>query len=129
MQLLKRLLVIILVVALVAIPINDLVRFLGAFYSLDNVTRAAALTAAEQAKRSRADRTGPGTAAVEYAAARGVHVSGYDQDQSKVTVWTDAPVPGTLAWGPLTAAFARKPFKQWWASPPLIRAKAEALIL
>ena len=129
MRMVKRLLVIALVVALIAIPINDVVRFLGAFYNLDNVTRAASQVAADQARRSGGDTTGPGTAAVGYAQANGVHVYGYDQSQSKVTVWTDAPVHGTLAWGALMAALARRPLTEWWTVPPTIRSRAEALIL
>jgi hypothetical protein len=129
MEMLKRVLIIILVVAAIAIPINDVTRFLGAFYSLDNVTREASQVAAEQARRSGGDRTGPGTAAVQYAAAKGVKVYGYDQNQGKVTVWAEAPVKDTFAWGPLMAALAGKPFGRWWSTPVMIRSKAEALVL
>jgi hypothetical protein len=125
---LKRLLVIALVVLVIAIPVNDFARFLMTFYSLDTVTRAAAQAAADQAKRQ-ASRDVAGAAAVRYAQANGVHVYGYDQTQSNVTVWTDAPVPGTLAWGAIVAAMARKPFGEWWKTPPTIQGKAEALLL
>jgi hypothetical protein len=129
MQLLKRVLVIALVVAVIAIPINDVVRYLGSFYNLDNVTRAASQVAAERAMRPGGDRTAAGTAAVRYGAANGVRIYGYDQDQAKVTVWAEAPVRGTFAWGPLMAALARKPFAQWWTTPVMIRSRAEALLL
>jgi hypothetical protein len=129
MQLVKRLLIIALVVALIAIPINDLVRYLTAFYNLDNVTRAASQVASDKAKASGGDKTGPGTAAVAYCAANGVRLYGYDQDQSRAMVWTETSVPGTIAWGPLVAALAGKPFREWFKTAPVIRSKAEALIL
>ena len=129
MQLIKRVLIIALVVALIAIPINDVVRYLGAFYNLDNVTRQSAQAAAESAKSSGGDTRGPGMAAVEYAAARGVHVYGYEQVQGTVTVWTDMKVTGTLAWGPIAAAMAGVPFKDWLKTPPTIKSKAEAFAL
>ncbi len=122
----KRLIVIALVVAVIAIAVNDTARYLMAYYGVDEVTRASAATAAQLARSSNGDRNGPGLAAENYATEHGVHVNGYDQANGVVTVWTDAPVTGTIAYGALVNAMSGVPFKDWWKKMPRISGKASA---
>ncbi len=126
MRMLKRLLVIALVVAVIAIPINDGVRYLMAFYSVDDVTRGASEQAAGLVHSSGGDRNGPGLAAVNYARDRGVTVTNYDQQNGVVTVWTAAPVNGTIVYGAIVNATSGVPFRDWWKKAPLVKAKATA---
>jgi hypothetical protein len=116
------------VVAIVAVPVNDAGRYVSAFYNLDTVTRDTAVQAGQAAHYSRNDSSGPGAAAVAYAAQHGVTVDGYDQTSDVVVVTTWIQVPGTWVAGPVMAAFAHKPLSQWWTTPLVIHARAQSQI-
>jgi hypothetical protein len=128
MRVLKRILTIVLVVAIVAIPINDLGRYLTAYHNVDTVTRDAAGQAASQA-RHLGNRDATAAVAVRYAQARGVTIKYYDQTVDRIILTTTIAVPGTWVWGPVVAASQRVPFSQWWSTPLVIETKAESLIL
>jgi len=128
MSVLKRLIRILVVVAIVAVLVNDAGRYISAFYSLDTVTRDTAVQAAQAAHNSRNDPSGPAAAAVAYAAQHGVTIDGYDQTSDAVVVTTWIPIPGTWVVGPVTAAFARKPLSQWWTVPLVIHSRAQSQI-
>ena len=124
----KRILTIVLVVAVVAIPINDFGRYLSAYYSLDNVSRDAASAAASRA-RQLDNHDATAAVAVQYAQAHGVTVKFYDQSLERITLTTTIAVPGTWVWGPLVAASKGAPYQQWWNIPLTIESKAESLIM
>jgi hypothetical protein len=124
----KRLVVAGLVVLVVATLINDIGKYLTAYYGLDSVTRATATWAASAAKRNLADTSASGLAAMAFAKQNDLEVYGFDQNNGRCTVWTRTDVTGTWAWGPVLAAMAGKPYSQWWSAPVPITAKADALI-
>ena len=64
--------------------------------------RSGSSRAGQEVRRTTRRRPGPRRSTTRRQ--NGVHVYGYDQAQGKVTVWTEAPVPGTLGWGPIAAA-------------------------
>jgi uncharacterized protein YpmB len=124
----KRIVIVVIVVLVVAAPINDIGKYLSAYYNLDTATREAATQAASAAKRNNADRNAGGLAAMGFAKENGIVVYGYDQSNGRCTVWTKSTVDGTWVWGPFLAATSSKPFSQWWKEPVPITAKADALI-
>jgi Flp pilus assembly protein TadG len=124
----KRIMVIALAVAIVAIPINDFGRYLNAYYNLDNVSRDAASAAAGQAHRL-GNRDATAAVAVRYAQSRGVTIKFYDQTLERITLTTTTSVPGTWVWGPFVAATKGAPFQQWWNIPLTIESKAQSLIM
>jgi hypothetical protein len=123
---LKRILTIALVVAIVAIPINDIGRYLSSYYNLDNISRDVAFQAASQARRV-TGRDALAAYAAQYALERGVTVKYFDMTIDKIDVTTTMAVPGTWVWGPVVAASKGLPWSQWWNTPLVIEAKAESL--
>jgi hypothetical protein len=125
----KRILQIALVVAIVATPINDVGRYLGGYYNLDNATRDIASQAGMRAKNPSSSRDQVAAFAAQFAQQKGITVKYFDQTVDKVTVWTTTTVPGTWVWGPAVAASQGVPFPKWWSTPLVIESKAESLIM
>jgi hypothetical protein len=118
----KKAIVVLLVLLVLATPINDVGRYLSATYTLDNATQTI-LDAAQTASRGHKPRNVGGGAAVSAASAQGVTLYGYDQNDVNITVWTEMPVTGTWVIGPYMAWKAGKPL----STPFLVKSQATGL--
>lgn len=105
----ERLLRILLVVVIIAVPVNEIGRYATAAYNLDVVTRDTAQEAAREVRTKNASRDAAGRVAVQYAAERGVTLYGYDQTDTEVRVWTQIEVRGSVLVGPYRALVAGAP--------------------
>lgn len=115
-----------LIVALIAIPINDFGRYLTSYYNLDNITREATAEAARSGGgNSREERA---RTAVAYAGPRGVTVKFVDLENDHIVVKTTMPVSGLLVWGPFVAATNGVPWQRWWTTPVIIQSSANSII-
>jgi len=108
----KKILVILFGVVLVAIVLNDGGRYLSAWNGLDVIAQQSAVAAAATQSRVRDDAA---NAAVMVAQPQGVTVYLYDQDDATVHVWVEMPVSGTWVLAPAAALFMEQP-----ANTPLI---------
>lgn len=89
----KKTLITILVVAVIATLVNDIGRYAKAQYDVGIVGTDTADTIALGSKLTGRDQNA--TAAATYASARGATVYMYDQDEQTVNVWVEMPVQGT----------------------------------
>lgn len=94
-----------LVLATAAVFVNDLGAYVNARRHLVEGTRDAATTAAGVG----AGRDTAARAAADEALKRGVEVYLYNQDGSRVEVWSRIPVEGTLVYGPIMSLVAGEP--------------------
>jgi hypothetical protein len=118
-----------LVIALIVIPVYDAGVLLSSWYGLDQTTRDAAVQASEVGKGG--ERDVGYRAAADYAAQRGAEVYGYDQDQSKVYIWTRMPIGHTIVAGPVWVLYQRTVAWNWkrpidLRAPILITSRATA---
>ena len=123
MDLVRKLLSIVIPVAIAAILLNDGGRYFTATYNLGNVTRDAAAASATAAHASQ-DRTASWQAGQTLAQASGATLYGFDIKEGQVFVWTRAQVEGTWLLQSLMAYFDRKPR----STPPSIEDQGQALI-
>lgn len=97
----KRLIIIIVIVAIGAAFVNDVGRYARTRYNLDEATNvvvdAAASTARDKTREQAARQ------AASDGAAEGIRVTAYNQDELKVQVWTEADVEGTWVLARVTA--------------------------
>ena len=107
----KRLLKILLVIAIVAAPVNDIGRYLTARYALDNGTNAVVDAAITSIRTPGTGSNASGQAAVAAAQTAGIELYGYQTTGANVTVWTRILVEGTWVVGPYKAWRAGKPLK------------------
>lgn len=119
----KKLLAIVLVVAVAMIAVNDIGRYFTTMYNLDNTADEAARNAAQAAARG-ADRNTAGRAAVEVAGEQGVRLWGYDQRDGRVYVFAEQDVAGTVVFAPLSALLSGKPLDTVY----VMRRESDALI-
>jgi hypothetical protein len=119
----RKLLSIVIPVAIAAILVNDGGRYFTATYNLGNVTRDAAAASATAAHGSQ-DRTASWQAGQTPAQASGATVYGFDIKGGQVFVWTRAQVEGTWLLQPLMAYFDHKP----QGTPLSIEDQGQALI-
>lgn len=89
----KKILITVLVVAVVATLVNDIGRYAKAYYDVGIVGTDTADNIALGSKLTGRDPNAKAAAA--YAAARGATVYMYDQDEETVHVWVEMPVAGT----------------------------------
>lgn len=88
----KKIIVVVIVVAFAAIFINDVGRYAKTRYDLSNI----AMTTADSLADNRADsRDKNARAAAQFAQAEGATVYLYDQDDTRIYVWVQKPVEGT----------------------------------
>lgn len=124
MDLIKRLVKVLIPLAIAAVLVNDAGRYFTATYDLGNVTRDAANASAAVAHTNQQDRTASWQAGESLARASGATVYGYDIKDGQVFVWTRAPVEGTWVLQRLTDYIDHKP-----ATAPLqIEDEGQALI-
>jgi len=97
----KRIIVIVIVLAIAATFINDVGRYARTRYNLDGATNdivdASASTARDKSRNEAAQE-----AAVN-AQAEGIRVTAFSKDELKVQVWTAADVSGTWVLGRFSA--------------------------
>ena len=124
----KRLAIAAAVIFVVIAGINDVGKYFQSVYGLDTITRAAAEKAALVAKSNPASSDSAGRTAMAYVNGHGAVLYGFEQGADRCTVWTRATVPGTIAWGPASAALSGKPITVWWSTPATVTGKAEAFI-
>jgi hypothetical protein len=94
-DLIKRILKIVLPLAIAAVLVNDAGRYFTAMYDLGNVTRDAATASASAAHANQTDRTGSWQAGQKLAEASGATIYGFDIKGEQVFVWSREPVHGT----------------------------------
>jgi hypothetical protein len=116
----KRLLVVVFVVAILAVGLNDLSRWASAQRTLTGVTQDLATRAAgELGNKMSRDQIAADIA--QLGASQGVTVYQYDQTAQGVSVWTQTSVTKTIVLGPGMALLAGVPFKDAKTAPYMIR--------
>jgi hypothetical protein len=103
----RTLLIITLVVAVIAVFVNDAGRYGNTRYDLSKVTEDVADAVASSVGGKTRDQAAAMAAAM--ALKSGFTVYQYDQDKQGIRVWTEATVPGTWVLGPFMAWRAGKP--------------------
>jgi hypothetical protein len=103
----RTLLIITLVVALIAVFVNDGGRYSNTKYDLGTVTEDVADLVANSAGGKTRDQAAAIAAAM--ALKNGFKVYQYDQDKQGIRVWTEGIVSGTWVLGPFMAWRAGKP--------------------
>ena len=124
----KRLAIAGLLVLAVATAINDIGKYLTAYYALDAVTQQAATSAAQTARRDSQNRDAAALAAKAVTDGAGVELTNFDLGADRCTAWTRTMLKGTWVWGPVQAIGSGKPIGQWWMAPARVTGKAEALM-
>lgn len=102
----KKIITIVIIVALVATFINDVGRYAKTRYDLSNITMATADSLADNRSDSRDTNA---RAAAQFAQAEGATVFLFDQDDTKIYVWAQKPVEGTWVLARATALMAGSP--------------------
>lgn len=92
----KKLLTVVIVVAIAAVFINDVGRYARARYEASVVAQNAAMAAANNGRTRTRDENA--IAAANQAAAEGGLVYAYDQTTEQVHVWVQYPLEGTWVW-------------------------------
>ncbi len=103
----RKILVIVLVVAIAAVFINDVGKFTRARYDLSKATDSIVEEMSQYALGK--TRNASAVKAAELGGQKSVEVYMYDQDGEGVHVWTRLPVSGTKVIGPFMAWRAHKP--------------------
>lgn len=103
----KKTLITVLVIAVVATLVNDIGRYGKAYYDVGVIGTDTANTMALGSKE--ASRDANAQAAAAYAVSRGATVYMYDQDEKLVHVWVEMPVNGTWLLHRVMAAQAGEP--------------------
>jgi hypothetical protein len=116
----KRLLVIVFVVAILAVGLNDVSRWAAAQRNLTGVTQDLATRAADELD-NKLSRDQIAADIAQVGAAQGVTVYQYDQSAQGVAVWTQTSVTKTIVLGPGMALLAGVPFKDAKTAPYVIR--------
>jgi hypothetical protein len=115
---LKRILIIVFWVALLALILNDGGRYAQAVIDLrtstGQVLDSATLGASKLSQAQLSQRIG------ELAAARGIRVIQFASDPSGITIWTDEDVKGTWVIGPYLAVSRGVPVGRALATPFVI---------
>jgi hypothetical protein len=118
----KRTLLILLVVAVVAVVINDGGRYARATIDLHNSTSqildSAVLGASHMSQQQLAQQIG------NLAATQQIHVVQFASGPDGVTLWTEEDVPGTWVLGPYLAMTRGVSYKQAWATPFAVKYQA-----
>lgn len=96
----KKILGVVLAIALVGAFINDVGRYARTRYNLSIIAQQAAQAAARDRNATRDQNA---VKAADVAARDGATVYLYDQTDQGVHVWVEAPVQGTWVWGPFVA--------------------------
>ncbi|MHB9002617.1 MAG: hypothetical protein ACYC6C_00945 [Coriobacteriia bacterium] len=111
----KKTLITVLVIAVIATLVNDIGRYAKAYYDVDVIGTDTANTIA--LGRKEASRDTNARAAAEYAFSRGVTIYMYDQDERQVRVWAEMPVTGTWLWHRVTSPLkVQTQSKSYWKS-------------
>jgi hypothetical protein len=118
----KKWIIALVAIALGAAFVNDIGRYMTTSYRLESGTRTVAETAANAARRSRANVHSGWPAAAAAAQDAGITVTGYSQEEQFVEVVATAPVTGTWVVGPVKALSAGKP----WNTPFVATARQQA---
>lgn len=93
----KRILIILFVIALGIAIVNDGGRYIAGYFNLSDTTQQATLAAA----RAGSSRDAAAAAAVSYASDKGATVYAFDMDDSRVFVYTEMPLNGTWVLAPI----------------------------
>jgi len=117
----RTLLIIALVIAVIAVVVNDGGRYSSKRYDLSAVTERVADEVASSARGNTRDEAA--ALAETLAQSSDVHVYQYDQNDQGVQVWTEITVPGTWVLGPFMAWRAGKPLD----TPLVVRDYAAAV--
>jgi Flp pilus assembly protein TadG len=120
----RKTLVIVLVIALVAVIANDVFRYAQAQQRLRDTTYDIARWAAENAPSS--SRNAMAKALVAKASPSAVTVTMYGQTDTGVQVWTQAEVPGLIVAGGLVNLLKGMPLNKAMSSPLTIEDYREA---
>ncbi len=120
----RRIIVIVLVVAAIALVVNDLSHYASAQRGLRSTTYDLALWAGKNAQQLSRDQAARELAVM--ASEKGVTVYQYGQGDNSVQVWTKADVNGTLVAGALVHLFRSEPVTQIIGAPFTITDYREA---
>lgn len=104
----KKIITIVIIVAMMATFINDVGRYAKTRYDLSNI---AMNTADSLMSEQGASRDTNARAAAAFAQAEGATVYLYDQDDTSIHVWVQMPVEGTWVLAPGMALIAGSPLK------------------
>jgi hypothetical protein len=107
----KKLLSILIPLAIMATAINDGGYYLATKYTLAQTTAAAAQTAADAAPRNKSDPNITWQTAQSYAQKNGADVYGFELKGGVVYVWTKQPVEHLWLLSYIAAVTARQPLK------------------
>lgn len=104
----KRVIIAVVVLALLGVVVYDASKYFSAVRELRGITYTLAASASTSAPTM--SREQAGTALVRQAAADGVRVYQYDQDERRVRVWTERDVNGTVILGTVWNIVTGVPF-------------------
>jgi hypothetical protein len=120
----RRVISIALVIALAIVFLNDIGRWVNSQSRINEKTARLAEWAAAEVKSS--DRNAGARMVMEQASKDGLTVTGYDQNDYTIKIWTATDVPGTIVLGPYTGLLRAVPIDQALAHPFVVKSYQEA---
>ncbi|MBU4555362.1 MAG: hypothetical protein KJ747_00630 [Actinobacteria bacterium] len=102
----KKVIGLIISVAILATLLNDAGAYLAGWNNLDVIAQQCAITASSSRSRERDDVA---IIAAQYAASQGATVYLFDQNDTIVHVWVEMPIPTTWVLGRATALYLGQP--------------------